>query len=221
MFDLRTICDSCAETLRERSLALDAEQSPYGIDALAELGLHPILHGGCRRAGFVVLPEQRYPTHAARPRRSEGDRCDIVLLEPPAEHLADPLMAGTLFEGRGAAPEDALWIEIKVVPQFALVGGVACPNGAYSSLLLQSATADVRKLASDQRIRHAAIMLVLFTATEAVARHDVTAWACACLDKGLAIGAPIVSAFPVADRLGNRTGAIVLTPVPSGERSGG
>ena len=213
MFDLRAICDSCADALPERAVALDAEQSPYGIDALAELGLHPLLHEGCRRAGYAVLSEQRFPSHASRARRSEGDRCDIALLEPPAAHLIDPLMEGTLFGAHGAQPEEALWIEIKVVPQFALVAGVACANQGYSSLLLQSAAADVRKLASDPRIRHAAILLVLFTASEAVARHDVNAWACACLDKGLEIGAPIVATFGIADRIGNKVCAVAMTGV--------
>lgn len=213
MFDLRAICDSCAEALRERADALDAEQSPYGLDSLSELGFHPILHEGCRRAGFNVLPEQRYPTHATKSRRSEGDRCDIVLLESPATHLVDPLMAGTLFGARGARPEDAMWIEVKIVPQFALVSGVACANQAYSSLLLQSAGADVRKLAADPAIRRAAVALVVFAASEAIARHDINAWACACLDKGLEIGAPIVAGFAIADRIGNASCSMAVTVV--------
>ncbi len=215
VFELRVICDSCAEALRERARALDEEQSPYGLDSLSELDFHPILREGCRRAGYTVLPEQRYPTHATKSRRSEGDRCDIVLVEPPATHLVDPLMAGTLFGARGVPPEEALWIEVKVVPQFALVGGVACANQGYSSLLLQSASADVRKLAGDPAIRCAAVLLVMFGASEDILRHDVDAWACACLDKGLAIGAPVASAFGVADRLGNRACAAVFTPVGS------
>lgn len=213
MFDLRIIGDACADALRLRAAALDEEQSPYGTDALAELELHPFLLEGCRRAGFIALPEQRYPSHAARSRRSEGDRCDIVLLEPPATHLLDPLMADTLFAQRGAAPEDALWIEVKVVPQFALVSGVACANAGYSGLLLQSAAADIRKLSSDERIRHGAILLVMFGASQDVLRHDITAWACACLDKDLQIGVPVVSAFGITERIGNRYCATALIRV--------
>lgn len=213
VFDLRAICDSCAEALRERADALDEEQSPYGLDSLSELGFHPILHEGCRRAGFNVLPEQRYPTHATKSRRSEGDRCDIVLLESPATHLVDPLMAGTLFGARGARPDDALWIEVKIVPQFALVSGVACANQAYSSLLLQAASADVRKLAGDERIRHGAVMLVLLATSEDIIRHDVNAWACACLDAGLEIAAPIVRAFEIAERIGNKACAVAAVPI--------
>lgn len=219
MFNLPAICDSCAEALRERAGALDEEQSPYGLDSLSELEFHPILHEGCRRAGYNVLPEQRYPTHATKSRRSEGDRCDIVLVEAPATHLVDPLMAGTLFGARGAAPEEALWVEVKVVPQFALVSGVACANQAYSSLLLQSASADVRKLAGDPAIRHAAVALVVFAASETIARHDINAWACACLDKGVAIGAPIVAGFAIADRIGNLACTVALTLVRHADSS--
>lgn len=215
MWDLRAVCDAAINALRRHALALDEEQSPYGLDALDEVDLHPILATGFLDAGWGALREQRYPAVAARPRRSEGDRCDLVLTHEPGQHLLDPLLAGTLFAARGVSPDEALWIEVKTAHQFALAGAEAGPNAAYASSLLTAATADLRKLAREPGICHGAALLVLFALNEDVARHDLNTWAHACLDKALPIRAPIVDAFPITDRIGNTCCAVALTGVNS------
>lgn len=216
MWDLRAVGDAATNALRLHAQALDEEQSPYGLDALDEVALHALLAAGFTDAGWGALREQRYPSVAGRPRRSEGDRCDIVLTHAPGEHLIDPLMAGTLFAGRGASPEDALWLEIKAAHQFALAGAEAGPNAGYASSLLTNATADVRKLAREPGIRHGATLLVHFALNEEVARHDLALWAHKCLDVGLPIRAPVIDGFPVTDRIGNAFCSVVLTGVSHG-----
>jgi hypothetical protein len=214
VFDLSLILDACAEVLHARARELDLEQALLGIDALAELELHPLLRAALAAAGFRVLAEQRYPTVSARPRRSEGERCDIVLLHPPARHVLDPLLAGTLFAADGAEPEDALWLEVKAVGQFDVAAGVGRPNPAYSSALLHDVTADARKLSADPRIAHAAILLILLSDSEATAAHDLDAWKRrAIIDRALPVSAPLTRAFDITDRIGNRRCTTALIEV--------
>lgn len=213
MWDMHDIADAAAEGLRARAAALDDEQSPYGLDAADELALHPHLQRAFLDAGFGVLPEERYPASRARPRRSEGDRCDIVLTTQPGEPLLDPLLAGTLFGHRGLHPAEALWIEVKTVHQFGLTSGVAGQNPAYSAEWLAAAASDVRKLAGEEAIAHAAVLIVAFTLDEPTIEHDVLAFAHRCLDKGFPIGAPVRRSFRIADRLGNSLASVVVVEV--------
>ncbi len=212
MWRERDILSACAEGLRAAAQACDDEQSPYGIDALAELAVQGALRGGLLAAGYGVHAEVRLPNRASLPRRSEGERCDIVLTERPGEPLADPLDAGTLFSGSGVPMDDAFWIEVKAAHQFALVDGVAQASRAYSSQLLTAAVRDVNKLAT-QRLAFAAVLLVAFTADEETARHDIAAWAHRCLDVELPIGSPMRESFPITDRIGNQVCTVALTRV--------
>ncbi len=215
MWDLRAILDAAAAALAEEARQRDLEQSPRGLDALDELALHPLIAEGLRRAGFGVHPEQRYPGHRARPRRSEGDRCDLVLTPAPQDHLLDPLASDTLFGDRGVHPADACWIEIKAAHQHALIDGAIAP-GPWSSQLLTAATADVRKLARDPMIVSAGALLVLFAEDARLAEHDLFAWLHRCLDKALPVASPLLTWFPISDRLGNRCCMTALVRILAG-----
>lgn len=208
----RDILNACAEGLRAAALACDDEQSPYGIDALSELALQAAVRAGLLGAGYGVHAEVRLPVRASLPRRSEGERCDIVLTERPGEPLIDPLDHDTLFADRGVPMDDAYWIEVKPAHQFALVDGVAQASRAYSSQLLTAAVRDVNKLAT-QGLSFAALLLVVFTVDEETARHDIDAWAHRCLDVELPIGSPMRESFAISDRIGNRVCTVALTRV--------
>jgi len=215
-WDFDGLCAQAADALRAEADRLDAEQAVRGVDALDELALHPILRSGLANAGYAALPEQRYPGDRARPNRAEGERCDVVLLdEADADHarLLDPLDAGTLFAERGVAPESALWIEIKIAHQHALIEGVARPNPRYGAVLLREAPKDARKLHRDPHIRSAALLLVMFNTDEPTARHDVEAWRRRCLERAIPLAAPYQRRFPINDRIGNAVGAVLLAPV--------
>ncbi len=210
MWDLGLILSACAEALRDAARRLDEEQAALGIDALDELEIHPILRRGLVAAGFGVIAEQRYPQAGARPRRSEGDRCDIVLTEHQGEHLIDPLASHTLFGERGVEPEAALWLEVKVVGQFSITDGMARANPGYTSGLLSALTADVRKLASDDRIAHGAALLVLFNSDERIAEHDLGQWTRSAIERGLPISSPLCERFAISDRIGNGVATVAL-----------
>lgn len=203
MWPLAELCDAFADALSARATALDEERSPYGLDALSEVELHPALAGAARGLGYGVVREIRYPMNARKRSRAEGERCDLVLTPTPGEGLRDPLLAGTLFADQGADPAEALWIEVKTAHQHGVIDGVARANAGYASELLRLATEDVRKLAADGGIAHAAVLLVMFTEDQQTARHDLGAWAHRCLDRDLPISAPIAAGFPIADRIWN------------------
>lgn len=160
------------------------------------------------------------------PIRRDRQRCDIVLTPEPAQVLHDALqserarreerleISGTLFESAipapvplprpdAVSPEDAFWIEVKVVGQYTLAGHVLGVNRSYSSDLIRAGLSDLSKLAADERIRAGCLLLVLFTADQATAVHDLAVMARRCLDKALPIESPAVRHFRIPDRLGN------------------
>lgn len=73
------IADVVVQGLRRRAEEDDVEQAVYGLDAEDELGLHPLIQVALRTCGWGVWPEQRYPSDWAKPKHSEGQRCDVVL----------------------------------------------------------------------------------------------------------------------------------------------
>lgn len=213
MWDFTSICLACSAALRHAAEQRDAEHAPYGVDALDEISLHYVIRSGLSDAGYIALAEQRYPDHRARPRRSDGDRCDITLIRDADAHLLDPLAADTLFGQRGAEPGDACWIEVKFAHQHSLTDGVAGPSRAYSAQLLSAAIADLRKLARDRVITFAALLLIMFNADEQTAEHDLAAWLGRCLDLDLPIRTPSVERFGITDRIGNSVCTVALVPV--------
>lgn len=203
MWDLESIADLIAEGLRAEAARLDREQAVLGVDALDELGLHPVLRRALAPGDYGVWAEQRYPGDSRRSRRSEGERCDIVLTDRAGSRLIDPLLEGTLFGHLGSAAEDALWLEVKVVGQFAVFEGYSRPNPAYSSVLLQEVTRDVRKLSADERIAWGAVLIVLHAKDRETAEHDLGALWKRAVERGLPVSAPVVRGFAITDRIGN------------------
>lgn len=193
------IADAIDAGLRARREADDLEQVVYGFDHLDELGLHPLLHDALRHAGYGVWPEQRYPADITKRRRSEGKRCDMVLT-PDGLPLREREVKETLFDTPEACDmENAYWLEVKTVAQFETTG----PFSRYSAELLSPVAADVKKLWGDGLIYHAGLVLVLFTAEQRIAEHDIAAWHKRCMDKGYPVASPAMRGFALNDRIGN------------------
>ncbi len=200
------IADAVAAGLLQRAAADDTDQAVYGFDGLDELGLHPLIADSLIGQGHGVWPEQRYPAERHKKKKSEGRRCDLVLTRDGLP-LRDPDVKSTLFDAVPAADaESAYWLEIKTVAQFESEG----PFRRYSAELLQPVTKDIRKIWSDGVIRHGGLLLVLFTATQQVADHDLKVWHERCMDKGYPVGPPVVRGFPLTDRVGNGWCAVAV-----------
>lgn len=230
MWNLHHLARVAAESLEARSRALDAEQAVEGLDARDEVQIHPLLAEAFAREGFGVHREVPYPTEPRRrAARSERARCDLVLTPEPGQRPCDPAheshlaedAEGTLFAPapRPAAlvePAGCFWLEVKVVGQFACVQGVPGPNGAYGSELTGALTGDLRKLAADPAIGPAGLLVVLFTADERTARHDLELAMSRALSRGLRVGFPAMSGFAIADRMGNSRCTLALIPTWAG-----
>jgi hypothetical protein len=227
------LVDIAAEALRKRSEELAAEQAVEGLDALSEVQFHPLLAEAFKAVGMGVWPEQPYPGQPGkRPKRAERERCDLVLTEDVGAPIGDPVARlieldraeATLFapqaeamsdERRLTPPEEAFWLEVKLVGQFCYSAGIPGANQTYTSELLTVAPSDLPKLARDQRIRHAGLLLIHFTADDEVAKHDLTALMHRCLDRALPVSMPSIARFSIDDRIGNQRCTLALIPVRS------
>jgi hypothetical protein len=193
------IANSVARGLRSRARADEAEQVVYGFDAHDELELHPVIRKALAEDGFGAWAEQTYPSEEGGPRRSEGRRCDLVVT-PDGHPVRDTQLKGTLFDTADAVdPDQAFWLEIKTVAQFEPGG----PFRRYSAEMFTAVVQDVKKLWDDALIRHAGLLLVLFTASRDVADHDLATWHRRCLQRGFPVGAPSVRGFEIINRIGN------------------
>lgn len=215
MWDVFEVASLARDALCGEARRADEEQAVRGLDALDELSLQGVLRRGFE-ARFPVLAEQRYPASRGRKRRSEGERCDIVLLPRITGGpgcLTDPLEAGTLFQGVGVDPCDAMWIEVKGVWQHAMIDGVARPNPGYAGQLTRLIGPDLRRLASDDGLHWTAMVVVAFHQTGAIADHDLSAWRDQLAKKGLMPMSPITERFSITDRIGNAVCTVVVVPV--------
>ncbi len=230
MWRVSVILEACSDAVRAMDDRLRAEQAVHGVDAINEIGLHPVLSGGLIEAGFGVEREVVYPgEHTARVRRSARNRCDLVLLPQPGQKLQDPaedqaeLIAGedTLFRDMahrmdrrtgGVRPADACWLEVKSVAQHAYVDGVPMPNRAYADQLVKGPMADLIKLASDPSIWTGAAVVLLFCVSEDVGLHDLNKLAHRLLDEGVPLGAPEIGGVRIEDRVGNAWCGIGVFP---------
>jgi hypothetical protein len=245
MWRPEVIVDVAAEGLRAHAAALELEQAVHGIDALSEVEFHPLLASAFGAAGWGVWCERGYPGKVGgtgkRPRRAERERCDLVLTGDGAG-LVDPVDAakegdaieGTLFaealqeSGTGeprtarpwypaaVSPEDAFWLEVKLVGQFCFNAGVPGANRTYASEFLRLPAGDISKLARDGVIRHAGLLLILFTADQRTADHDLGVFVNRCLDRDLPMQSPAVARFRIADRIGNSLCTVTVVPVRGG-----
>lgn len=199
-WNVTEIVEAAAEGLQAAARALDQEQAVYSIDSYNELQLHPMIQQSLRDAGFGVHTEQPYPADRfGRRKKSDAKRCDIVLSDP-GQPLIDPQAESTLFGDADALPmEAAYWLEVKTVSQYATEG----PFPRYAAELLSPVAQDIRKLSKDPMIFHAGLLLVLFTADQQTARHDLGAWEARCMRRGYPVAAPLLRGFQISDRMGN------------------
>lgn len=195
--------------------------------------------GVLREQPYPTQWKRKRGEDARLPLPRDRERCDIVLTHRPGQSLRDSLAAakthkrerdaaaGTLFAAlvppaeeaaisaaRDATdPEDAYWLELKVVAQFSVESGVPGPNRAYASQLSRFAATDIGKLSSDRTIVHGGLALVLFTADEGSALHDAGVLVDRLIGRGLRVGSPTHRSTPIQDRIGNAVCTLVLIPL--------
>ncbi len=210
---------------------LTLEQAVHGLDSLDEVALHPVLASGFDPDLYAVFREVPYPGQPkSLPKESERQRCDLVIAHAGATGIADTIhrakamqqAAGTLFEPVAdtmtvqdeslVAPEDAFWLEVKVIGQYTVVDGYAGPNRRYASAF-GTCRADIRKLAKAGSINRAGLAIVLFAAEQTVSEHDLTVFMHTCLDRELPVRSLSIESTPIVDRIGNACCSVGLIEV--------
>lgn len=231
MFAPDQIIQTIAAQMHKVAIALDAEHAVQGLDALDELGLHPIVEKALAASNLGVFREFPYPLPPKlRPDHRERERCDLVLtpnpLGPPADPvrerkdrdkavdtLFEPIVESIASEKKVTPIEECFWLEVKAVGQYTYTDGLPGPNQTYTSQLTRGPAADVAKLARDPLIHQAGVLIVLFTQDETTAKHDLSVMVHKMLDLDLPISSPFVESFPINDRIGNTNCTLAITPL--------
>jgi hypothetical protein len=181
------VADALAAALVALDAALRLEDAPHGVDEWDERRLQLAL-ADALRGRVVVGVEVPYPSTIDAPRRRQR-RCDLVISPD--------------------APEEALWLELKVARQWR-AGGAREPR--YADQWRRHLIADLRKLAVEPQIRAAAIVLIVFTDDEDVLARDLDRFESVMIRAGVVAGFRQVRTVPVQDRIGHRFGAIAAWP---------
>ncbi len=226
MWHPQELTHAVATALADQERQLCAEQAYQGLDAMTELQLHPLIAHGFTATGQGVFREQPYPSDTG-PIPADRERCDLVLLENSQTRLIDPVLKNRSFDlakdtlfadvldeaepsHLDALPEDAYWMEVKVVAQHSYVSGVPSPNRSYASSLIAAIRHDLIKLAADEHIIHAGVLIILFTEDSSTAEHDLMAAIHRCIDRNTPVGSPAMEHIPIADRISNTNCTIAL-----------
>lgn len=225
------LLDTIRARLRLEDRALREQQAVRGLDALREIDLHPLISHAFSDGPLSSLREVYYPSSdSVLPNGNQRDRCDFVVLPDGKKSLFDPVDAhkklqsasGTLFEPVASLPEieahechptDAFWVEIKIIAQHRYIDGVPVPNPKYAHELLSGPRTDVIKLAADPMIRHAGVLVVIFSEYEEAGVHDLSMAMREMIDQDLPVGMPEYTSLPIVDLGGNAWCTLGLIPV--------
>jgi hypothetical protein len=207
LFDLFDLSDQLCACLQRTEEALRLEQAVYGLDWRDERQIQSLLADGLS-ADYEVVREVHYPSTIGR-KLSHRPRCDLVLtpkLRPLRLDSAPP----TLFDAPNqSSAEQALWVEVKVAYQFRQAG---VTHGGYGAQWRSAVVEDLKKMEQDPLIRQAALVLVVFTESEAILQKDLELFETILMQKEVLAGFRQVRSIPILDRMGHRLCSIALWP---------
>lgn len=227
MDDFGRILIAAVHAVRNAIAQSEIEQAAHGADARSEQEFHDFLAESFRESGFGTFSEQPFPGDIGfHLRESARERCDFALtmdrraLRDPQRDLLEQLeQRSTLFADAnlnetGADPEEAVWVEVKVIRRFVAGRHAPGPNRAYGAEMSR-AVRDLHKLHKDTRIRRAALLLILFTESAEIANRDIRDAVVLAMTEGLFPKEPRVESMSIPDRIGNGIASVVLMPIMS------
>jgi hypothetical protein len=186
---------------------LRLEQAVYGLDVRDERELQSLM--AQRLAGhYQVAREVHYPSTVGR-KLTHRQRCDMVLT-PLGRPLRLDSAPPTLFDPANlAAPEEALWLEVKIAYQFR-EGGIR--HGGYGGQWRNAVVDDLRKMEAEPRILEAGLLLVVFNESAAVLEKDLELFENVLARKEVLAGFRQVRSVEILDRIGHRLCTVALWP---------
>jgi hypothetical protein len=207
MWDFSTIADCLEACVQGEEAAARAEQAVYGIDSLAELQLHAKLADSLA-AHYAVAREVHYPSSAGN-KLTHRQRCDLVL-SPPGRPLKLDRAPPSLFDPpEQTLPGDALWLEVKAAYQFREGGR---RHGGYGQQWRGGVVKDLQKMEADELIRHAGLLLVVFTESLEVLEKDLMLFEDVLILKNVLAGFRQVRSVPLWERMGHRFCSVAVWP---------
>ncbi len=216
-----TVADAAVAAVCADADARDLAQEVRGVDSLDERALQSMLETAFIAAGLHPLREIRLPRRADEPVRSAGSRCDFVLrpMDRPLGHDAEALSASeeppSLFDDPDAPPpppalepEEVFWLELKT--------GSACRDAGDAgdlASLPRRVKIDLARLAHDEAVHHAAVLVVAFGIDESALVAQAVALDHHAASDGLPTQGVVVRTAPISDRHGNDTALVAVYPV--------
>ncbi|MGD0771064.1 MAG: hypothetical protein ABSB42_23000 [Tepidisphaeraceae bacterium] len=186
---------------------LRLEQAVYGLDVRDERELQSLM---AQRLGghYQVAREVHYPSTVGR-KLTHRQRCDMVLT-PLGRPLRLDSAPPTLFDPANlAAPEEALWLEVKIAYQFR-EGGIR--HGGYGGQWRNAVVDDLRKMEAEPRILEAGLLLVVFNESAVVLEKDLELFENILARKEVLAGFRQVRSVEILDRIGHRLCTVALWP---------
>ncbi|MDE0889030.1 MAG: hypothetical protein OSA40_06180 [Phycisphaerales bacterium] len=216
-----TVADAAVAAVCAEADARDLAQEVRGVDSLDERAWQGLLETAFNAAGLHPLREIRLPKRANEPVRSAGSRCDFVLrpIDRPLGHDAEALAAveepPSLFDDPDApppplplVPEEVFWLELKT--------GSACRDAGDTgdlASLPKRVKIDLARLAHDEAIHHAAVLVIVFGVDESTLVASAIALDHHAAADGLPTQGVVIRTAPISDRHGNDTALIAVYPV--------
>jgi hypothetical protein len=207
LYDLSIVADQIAAVIQSAEDDLRLEQAVYGLDTRDEKQLQTLLADGLKK-WFGVSREVHYPSTAGR-KLTHRQRCDLVLC-PKGRELKLDSAPPTLFDPPDACePQQALWIEVKIAYQFREGGA---PHGGYGPQWRQAVISDLRKMENEERIREAALLLIVFNESTGILEKDLNLFENVLIEKEVLAGFRQVRSVKILDRIGHRICTAALWP---------
>ena len=207
LYDFSTLADHLGQIIHTAEADLRLEQAVYGLDARDEKRLQTLLADGLRQF-YEVAREVHYPSSIGK-KLTHRQRCDLVLT-PKGRPLKLDRDAPSLFDAPDlCAPQDGLWLEVKVAYQFR-EGGVR--HGGYGGQWRDAVVEDLRKMESEALIREAGLALVVFNENPAILDKDLDLFESVLMRKEVLAGFRHVRSTPILDRSGHTVCTVALWP---------
>ena len=207
LFDLSLLADQIQRVIGARESELRLEQAVYGLDSSDESALHALLANGLA-ADYDIAREVHYPSTAGR-KLTHRERCDLVLAPIGRPLRLDSRPAGLFDPPDQTPPSHAMWLEIKVAWQFRQPD---VRHAGYGQQWRNAVVADLRKMEAEAVIRQAALLLVVFTESEAIVQKDIELFERVLIKKEVLAGFRQVRAVAIQDRIGHQLCTIAIWP---------
>lgn len=206
-WDFSTLADHLGQLLHKAEDDLRLEQAVYGLDARDERTLHALLADGLAQH-YEVAREVHYPSSWGR-KLTHRQRCDLVLStkgRPLRLDHAPP----TLFDAPSQSTAgEALWLEVKVAAQWR-EGGVR--QVRYGQQWRGAVVEDLRKMESDELIREAGLILIVFNESREVLDKDLDLFETVLAQKEVLAGFRHVRSVEILERMGHRLCTAAVWP---------